>query len=61
MIFNKIINDNNLNYIKTLKDNSIDSIITDIPYALSNIDALKMIKEDIKKDLQKNLFNFINE
>ena len=39
-----IINDNNIDYLKTLKDNSVDSIITDPPYGI----------EFLGKDWDKN-------
>jgi len=31
----KLINDNNLNALKTLPDNSVDSVVTDAPYGIS--------------------------
>lgn len=43
MIFNKIINDNNLNYIKDKKETKLFS-------------KIETNKEVIKKDLQKDLF-----
>lgn len=42
---NKIYNGNNIEVLKDFEDNSIDSIITDFPYGLQDIDALKLIKE----------------
>ena len=44
---NKIYNGSNLDVLKTFNDNSIDALISDYPYALSDIDPLKMIKEDV--------------
>ena len=44
---NTIINDNNMNLIKKMPDNSVCTILSDIPYALCEIDALKMIKDGI--------------
>lgn len=46
-IINKIHSSNNIDLLQRLENNSIDSIITDIPYGLQNIDALKLIKENI--------------
>lgn len=43
---NSIINGNNLTVLKNTPDNSIDSIITDIPYGLQDINALELIKEN---------------
>ena len=43
---NTIINDNNMNVIKKMPDNSVCTILSDIPYALCDIDALKLIKEN---------------
>jgi DNA modification methylase len=43
---NKIYNINNIEYLKTLDNNSIDSIITDVPYGLQDINALSLIKEN---------------
>lgn len=43
---NKLYNIDNIEFLKTLPDNSISSCISDVPYALCDIDALKMIKED---------------
>ena len=42
---NKIYNGNNIEVLKDFEDNSIDSIITDFPYGLQDVDALKLIKE----------------
>ena len=39
-----IVNDNNITHLKTLEDNSIDSIITDPPYGI----------EFLGKDWDKN-------
>lgn len=43
---NKIYNTDNIEYLKSLPDCSISSIITDVPYALCDIDPLAMIKEN---------------
>ena len=43
---NRLYNIDNIEFLRTLPDNSIDNICTDVPYALCDIDALKMIKED---------------
>lgn len=44
---NKIYNGNNIDVLKNFNDNSFCQIITDIPYALSDINPLDMIKEDV--------------
>lgn len=44
---NKIIQGNNLDILSLFSNNSIDSFITDVPYALSDIDPLKMIKDGV--------------
>lgn len=46
-MINKIHNCNNMDLLKTMPDNYVDALITDIPYALCEIDALKMIKDGI--------------
>jgi len=43
---NKIYNSDNLELIKKLPNNSIDSLITDCPYALCDIDAIDMIQNN---------------
>jgi hypothetical protein len=43
---NKLYNIDNIEFLRTLPDNSVSSLISDVPYALCDIDALKMIKED---------------
>jgi len=43
---NKIYNGSNINVLKGFQDNSIDSLITDFPYALCDIDAIDMIKNN---------------
>ena len=43
---NQIYCGDNQEVLKTFQDNSICALITDIPYALCDIDALKMIKEN---------------
>jgi hypothetical protein len=43
---NKLYNVDNIEFLRTLPDNSVSSLISDVPYALCDIDALKMIKED---------------
>ena len=45
---NKLYNIDNIEFLRTLPDNSISNICTDVPYALCDIDALKMIKEDMQ-------------
>jgi len=42
---NKIYNGNNIEILKDFQNNSFDSIITDFPYGLQDVDALKLIKE----------------
>jgi hypothetical protein len=42
---NKLYNIDNIEFLRTLEDNSISACISDVPYALCDIDALKMIKE----------------
>ena len=42
---NKLYNIDNIEFLRTLPDNSISSCISDVPYALCDIDALAMIKE----------------
>jgi DNA modification methylase len=44
---NKIYNGSNIDVLKGFQDNSIDALISDYPYALSDVDPLKMIKEDM--------------
>ncbi len=44
---NRIYNIDNIEFLKTLGDKSISSCISDVPYALCDIDALAMIKEGI--------------
>ena len=43
---NSIINGDNLTILKNAPDNSIDSIITDVPYGLQDVNALELIKEN---------------
>ena len=43
---NKIYNANNLDILRTLPDNSVDALITDFPYGLQDIDALKLMQEN---------------
>jgi DNA modification methylase len=43
---NKLYNVDNIEFLRTLPDNSVSSIITDCPYGLQDIDALKLIKEN---------------
>ena len=43
---NQIYCGDNQEVLKTFQDNSVDSFLTDIPYSLCDIDALKMIKEN---------------
>ncbi len=43
---NKIYNSDNLELIKKLPNNSIDSLITDVPYGLQDVNALELIKEN---------------
>jgi DNA modification methylase len=45
---NKLYNIDNIEFLRTLPDNSVSSLISDVPYALCDIDALKMIKEDMQ-------------
>lgn len=56
---NKLYNIDNIEFLKTLEDSSVDSLITDPPYALCEIDALAMIKEDIdnKSDFMGKTIN----
>ena len=42
---NKLYNIDNIEFLKTLADKSAGAIVSDVPYALCDIDALKMIKE----------------
>jgi DNA modification methylase len=44
---NKIYNGSNIDVLQGFQDNSCDAIISDYPYGLSDIDPLKMIKEDV--------------
>ena len=44
---NKIYNGNNLDVLKNFEDNSICQILTDCPYALSDINPLAMIKDGV--------------
>jgi DNA modification methylase len=44
---NKIYNGSNIDVLKGFQDNSCDALITDFPYGLSDVDPLKMIKEDV--------------
>lgn len=53
---NQIYNSNNLDYLKTLEDNCIDTILTDVPYGLQDVNALKMIKEGVN-----NTSGFMNK
>ena len=43
---NRLYNIDNIEFLRTLADNSIDNICTDVPYGLQDIDALKLIKEN---------------
>jgi DNA modification methylase len=43
---NTIINDDNINVLKKMPDMSVSGIISDIPYALCDIDAIDMIKNN---------------
>ena len=45
-MINKIHNCNNMELLKTMPDNYVENIITDVPYGLQDIDALKLIKEN---------------
>ena len=45
---NKLYNVDNIEFLRTLPDKSISACISDVPYALCDIDALKMIKEDMQ-------------
>lgn len=45
MEINKIYNESNLERLQKIQDNSVDAIITDIPYGLTDIDPLALIKE----------------
>ena len=45
-MINKIHNCNNMDLLKTMPDNSVCTILSDIPYGLQDIDALKLIKEN---------------
>jgi len=53
---NKIYNIDNIDFLKTLPDNSISLTLTDIPYALNDVDALKMIQEGLN-----NKGDFLNK
>lgn len=44
---NQIYNVDNIEFLNTLGTCSVDNICTDVPYALCDIDALKMIKEGV--------------
>lgn len=55
----RIYNDNCLNILPNLDDNSIDLVITDPPYFISKLDGewnAKKIKEDKKQTLILNIF-----
>ena len=43
---NKLYNIDNIEFLKTLADNAVSALITDCPYGLQDIDALKLIKEN---------------
>jgi DNA modification methylase len=43
---NKLYNTDNIEFLRTLEDNSISSCISDVPYGLQDIDGLKLIKEN---------------
>ena len=43
---NKLYNIDNIEFLRTLEDNSVDSLITDFPYGLQDIDALKLMQEN---------------
>lgn len=53
---NKIYNGNNIKVLKGFEENCIDSIITDFPYGLQDVDALKLIKEN-----KNNTKGFLNK
>ena len=53
---NQIYCNDNQEVLKTFQDNSVDSLISDCPYALCDIDALKMIKEGVN-----NSGDFLNK
>ncbi len=42
---NKLYNIDNIEFLRTLEDKSAGAIVSDVPYSLCDIDALKMIKE----------------
>ena len=46
MEVNKIYNGNNLEVLKDFEDDCVDALISDFPYGLQDINALKLIKEN---------------
>jgi hypothetical protein len=43
---NKLYNVDNIEFLRTLPDKSTGAIVSDVPYGLQDIDALKLIKEN---------------
>ena len=43
---NRLYNIDNIEFLRTLEDNSTSAIVSDVPYGLQDIDALKLIKEN---------------
>lgn len=43
---NKLYNIDNIEFLRTLEDKSAGAIVSDVPYGLQDIDALKLIKEN---------------
>ncbi len=53
---NKIYNGDNKQILKNFEDNVFDSIITDFPYGLQNVDGLSLVKEN-----KNNTKGFLNK